>query len=214
MKGKKKRKRPLYISIAALIAAGKTTLARELAKVMDLPVYFEEVDGNTYLKDFYKDPKKYAFGLQIKLLKDRFKQQQKIVWTGEGAVQDRTIYEDSIFCEMLNNDGSIDDRDYDTYCDLFEIMSHSMEKPDLIVFLDVSPQESYDRLKERNRGCEVGVSLEYLTRLHGYYVKWVESISQTHNVIIVDYHTFKTAKELAPEIKKKWDGMKRVHRIQ
>ncbi len=45
--------------------AGKTTLATELAKLMDLPVYFEPVIDNTYLADFYKDKTRYAFPLQV-----------------------------------------------------------------------------------------------------------------------------------------------------
>ena len=41
--------------------------------------------------------KKYGFALQVYLLNKRFKQQQQIIWQGKGGVQDRTIYEDSVF---------------------------------------------------------------------------------------------------------------------
>jgi len=34
------------------------------------------------------------------LLNARFKQQQIIIWNGKGGVQDRTIYEDSIFAKV------------------------------------------------------------------------------------------------------------------
>lgn len=39
------------------------------------------------------------------LLNRRFQQQQQIIWGGSGGVQDRTIYEDSVFARMLRNAG-------------------------------------------------------------------------------------------------------------
>ena len=84
----------VYISIAGLIGAGKTTLATALAKTLGLPVHYEPVTDNVYLEDFYQDMKRYGFPLQIYLLNKRFRQQQQIVWEGRGGVQDRTIYED------------------------------------------------------------------------------------------------------------------------
>ena len=69
---------------------------------------------NEYLEDFYKDQKTYAFPLQVYLLNKRFKQQQQIIWSGKGGVQDRTIYEDSVFARMLKDSGMMSERDYRT----------------------------------------------------------------------------------------------------
>ena len=69
----------VYISIAGLIGAGKTTLATALGKTLGLPVHYEPVTDNCYLDDFYKDMKRYGFPLQIYLLNKRFRQQQQIV---------------------------------------------------------------------------------------------------------------------------------------
>ncbi len=82
-----------FIGISGLIGAGKTTLATELGKIMNLPVYFEPVIENEYLEDFYRDPKRYSFSLQIYLLNTRFRQHQQILWNGKGGIQDRTLYE-------------------------------------------------------------------------------------------------------------------------
>lgn len=70
----------LFIGISGVIGAGKTTLAEALAKKLGLPVHYEPVIDNIYLKDFYLDMEKYAFPLQVYLLNKRFKQQQQIVW--------------------------------------------------------------------------------------------------------------------------------------
>jgi deoxyadenosine kinase len=209
-KNGKEKRQYLYISIAGIIASGKTTLAEKLGKVMKLPVYTEGVIDNTYLADFYKDQKKYAFPLQIYLLNKRFKQQQKIIWTGRGAVQDRTIYEDNVFCEMLKDDGKIDKRDYETYVELFENMHNFMTRPNLIVYLDVPPKEAYKRYKKRNRKGEEDIPLEYFERLYKYYKLFIQKIAKRIPVIRVDYKKYKTGDQMAKIIKEKWYSMHNI----
>lgn len=131
----------LNILLFSFIFKGKSTLATALASELGLPVYYEPVIDNIYLADFYNDMKKYSFPLQIYLLNKRFKQQQQIIWEGKGGVQDRTIYEDSVFARMLRDSGHMEERDFRTYMELFSNMSNFMKKPNIIVHLDVSPEE-------------------------------------------------------------------------
>ena len=56
----------LFISISGLIGAGKSTLATKLAERMNLPVFYEPVIDNVYLSDFYKDPARFSFPLQVR----------------------------------------------------------------------------------------------------------------------------------------------------
>ena len=58
--------RDLFISISGLIGAGKSTLATKLAEKMHLPCFYEPVIDNTYLDDFYRDPARYSFPLQVR----------------------------------------------------------------------------------------------------------------------------------------------------
>ena len=55
----------LFISISGLIGAGKSTLATKLAEKMELPCFYEPVMDNAYLGDFYRDPGRYSFPLQV-----------------------------------------------------------------------------------------------------------------------------------------------------
>ena len=148
----------LFIGIAGLIGAGKTTLATALGRHLDLPVYYEPVQDNEYLADFYRDTAKYAFATQIYLLNRRFQQHQEIIWRGGGGVQDRTIYEDAVFAKTLVDQDLMDHRDYETYLSLFKHMSNFMCRPNVIVYLDLTVESSMARIKERNRGVESGIT--------------------------------------------------------
>lgn len=55
----------IFISISGLIGAGKTTLATKLAEKMGLPCFYEPVMDNEYLTDFYSNPARYSFPLQV-----------------------------------------------------------------------------------------------------------------------------------------------------
>jgi deoxyadenosine kinase len=131
-----------FIGISGIIGAGKTTLAKELGKVMNLPVYYEPIVENEYLTDFYSDMKRYSFSFQIYLLNERFRQHQQVLWNGTGGVQDRTLYEDSVFAKVLYEQGNMEEREYKTYLNLFRNRSNFMKKNTLIVRLDVEPQEA------------------------------------------------------------------------
>ena len=195
---------PLFIGIAGMIGAGKSTLATALAQHLGIEAYYEPVADNEYLEDFYRDTRNYSFAMQVYLLNRRFQQHQEIIWRGRSAVQDRTIYEDSIFAGMLARTGLMDERDYRTYVQLFRHMSNFMCKPSVIVYLDVTPECSLERIKMRERDVESSIGLDYLRALHQGYQDFVEDVSRVIPVIRVDYERFATAEEMADVIEREY----------
>jgi deoxyadenosine kinase len=194
----------LFIGIAGMIGAGKSTLATALGNHLEMDVYYEPIEDHEYLADFYRDTRRYSFATQIYLLNRRFQQHQEIIWRGRPAVQDRTIYEDSIFAKMLAATGLMEERDYRTYVQLFRNMSNFMCKPNVIVYLDVAPETSFERIHERGRDVESGISLDYLAALHHGYQEFIEDISRIIPVIRVDYDRFATAEEMAQVIRREY----------
>jgi len=194
----------LFIGIAGMIGAGKSTLATALGNHLDMPVYFEPVADNEYLADFYRDTARYCFATQIYLLNRRFQQHQEITWRGGGGVQDRTIYEDAVFARMLVNIGLMDERDYRTYVSLFRHMSNFMCRPNVIVYLDVKPDRSMERIRLRGRDVEGGITPEYLRALYDEYERFIADISRSVPVIRVDYDRFRDVKEMATMIEREY----------
>merc|ERR1712151_526773 len=165
-------------------------------------------------KDFYVDMKKYSFAMQIFLLNKRFKQQQQIVRQGEGGVQDRTIYEDSVFARMLRDSGHMEERDFQTYMELFQNMANFMRNPNIIVHLDLTPEESYRRIQMRSRACESSIPLDYLKSLHKAYEAFIADIARTIPVIRVDYSNFRTAEEMAKVIKQEYAKIANIRHVR
>lgn len=193
-----------FIGTAGLIGVGKTTLANALGAHLGLDVYHEPLEDNVYLEDFYADTARWAFSMQAYLLNRRFQQHQEIIWRGRSAVQDRTIYEDSVFARMLADMGLMEERDYRTYVQLFRHMSNFMCKPNVIVYLDVTPQRSYERIQLRGRAVENGITMAYLEKLYEKYQEFIAEISRRIPVISVDYDRFATASEMAQVIHREY----------
>jgi deoxyadenosine kinase len=174
---------PPLVAIAGLIAVGKSHLSHKLAEKLGLPLFQESVNENEILKKFYEDQKTYSFELQVSLLNQRYKQQQQIVWDGEGGVQDRSIYEDEIFARMLTEAGLMTDQQYRIYEDLKRNMVKGLTKPNLIVYLKAPAAICHARMLSRGREMECKVSLEYLEVLENAYDIYMAEISKIIPVI-------------------------------
>ncbi len=191
----------MFIGIAGMIGAGKSTLATALGRHMGLTVYYEPVEDNEYLADFYRDTARHSFATQIYLLNRRFQQHQEIIWRGEPAIQDRTIYEDAIFAGMLSESGLMDPRDYRTYLQLFKHMSNFMCRPSAIIYLDVTPERSMERIMQRSRSVESGIEMAYLERLYKGYESFVQKISQRIPTIRVSWEEYQDVEVMAEVIR-------------
>ena len=196
----------MFIGIAGIIGAGKSTLAQSLADHLGYATYNAPVDDTPYLDAFYADMNRWGAMMQIHLLFRRFEQHQQIVWKKEkGAVQDRTIYEDTIFARMLHEAGFIDKRDYETYLGHFNIMKRFLVYPDILIYLRVSPETSMQRIQERGRNAEEGISFEYMEKLYHGYENFIEEMNHYTRVLILDWNQYKEPEEVARLIMQKAD---------
>lgn len=178
-------KEPKHIAIAGNIGAGKTTLVRKLAHTYQWEAHLEAVEDNPYLADFYYDMSKWAFPLQIYFLNSRFNQVLEIQKSQNTIIQDRTIYEDAfIFAKNLKDSRYLDERDYDTYFDLFKSMSRMIKPPDLMIYLRAGIPKLIEQISRRGRDYESSISIKYLEDLNRNYEEWIENYSEGKLLII------------------------------
>lgn len=166
----------MHIAVVGNIGAGKTTLTELLAKNYGWMPVFEAVDNNPYLEDFYGDMKRWSFNLQIYFLNSRFRQIIDIQQSARHIVQDRTIYEDAyIFAENLHDMALMTTRDYENYRAIFENITSFIKPPDLLVYLKASVPTLVNNIHRRGREYEIGIRLDYLSKLNDKYEKWIKS---------------------------------------
>lgn len=165
----------MYLAIAGNIGSGKTTLTRLLAAHYGWEPHYESVDCNPYLPDFYRDMKRWSFNAQIYFLNRRFQDIVSIRRSPSPVIQDRTIFEDArIFAPNLHAMGLMDDRDFENYNSLFELMASLVEPPDLLVYLRSSVANLVAQIQKRGRDYESSIRIDYLQGLNDRYEEWIE----------------------------------------
>jgi deoxyadenosine/deoxycytidine kinase len=165
----------MHIAIVGNIGAGKTTLTEMLAKNYGWDPLYEAVDNNPYLEDFYSDMKRWSFNLQIYFLNSRYRQIFDIQKSGRNIIQDRTIYEDAyIFAENLHDMGLMTSRDYENYESIFKNITEYIKPPDLLVYLKASVPTLVNNIQRRGREYEIGIRIDYLSKLNEKYDKWIK----------------------------------------
>lgn len=165
---------PLFIAVAGNIGAGKSSLTKLLGERFKWKPYYESVDDNPYLSDFYGDMNRWSFHLQIYFLAHRFKYHKEIVESGQSVIQDRSIYEDAeIFARNLFEIGKMEKRDYENYLSLFHVMMEYLKPPDLMVYLQASVDTLMTQIAKRGREYEQSIQRSYLEQLNRHYEDWI-----------------------------------------
>ena len=179
----------MHIAIAGNIGAGKTSLTELLAKHYNWEAHFEDVIDNPYLDDFYNHMERWSFNLQIYFLKSRFEQLLSFGENKKTIIQDRTIYEDAhIFAPNLNAMGLMNQRDFNNYKGIFNLMESLIDGPDLLIYLRSSIPNLVNKIHKRGRDYENSISIDYLSRLNERYEAWV-STYDAKKIIIIDVDT-------------------------
>jgi len=65
------------------------------------------------------------------------------------------------------------ERDYETYCNLYQAISTFLPPPSLIVYLKASVETLSKRIQHRGRDFEKDMSRDYLMQLNALYDDWI-----------------------------------------
>lgn len=175
----------MHIAVVGNIGAGKTTLTELLAKNYGWIPQYEAVENNPYLEDFYSDMKRWSFNLQIFFLNSRFQQIMEIQKSTSTIIQDRTIYEDAhIFAANLRDMDLMTERDYENYRKIFDNITSFIKPPDLLIYLKASVPTLVNNIQRRGREYEVGIRLDYLSKLNDKYEKWIKGYNSGKLLIL------------------------------
>ena len=156
-----------YIAIEGVIGAGKTSLARLLSERLNARLVLEEPEANPFLADFYKDPRRYAFQTQMFFLVSRYRELKDKTHPDlfhEGIVSDYLFQKDRIFANI-----NLSDRELQLYDRIAPILEQDLAGPDLVVYLQASPEVLLARIAERGRSYERVMDPKYIATLAEAY---------------------------------------------
>jgi len=175
-----------FVAIAGNIGVGKSSLTALLAEQLGWQPFFEAVGENPYLADFYTDMRRWSFHSQIFFLSRRLRHHYQLLNTPGTVVQDRTVYEDAeVFACNLYQQGQMEERDYRSYRELYEVMALFLPPPDLLVYLRASVPVLLARIAMRGREFERNIAPDYLEQLNVLYERWIAGFTGCP-VLIID----------------------------
>jgi len=164
------------ILVAGNIGSGKTSLTERIGERLGWHTAYESVSDNPYLADYYRDMKSWSFHLQIFFLGHRAMQHMEMWNDPRSAIIDRSIYEDAfVFARALHHMGNLNERDYQTYKTVFDIVVRKLPPPSLLVYLKAPVSILMKRIQSRGRDIETGIQPEFLELLESYYEDWIRN---------------------------------------
>ena len=150
---------PRYIAIEGPIRVGKTTLAAVLAERLNAQRVMEPED-NAFLPAFYKGERGAAFQTQFAFLVRRFEQLRALdvgPRSQQAVVTDFIFDKDKLFaCLNLN------DVELETYNRYYNLFREQLPTPDLVIYLQATPEVLKKRLKKKNVPGEKAINEDYL----------------------------------------------------
>ncbi len=165
-----------FVLVAGNIASGKTSLTERLGARLGWRTAFESVTDNPYLADFYADMRQWSFQLQVFFLGHRAEQHLELAAHPESAIADRSIYEDAnIFARALFHLGNLNERDYQSYRHVFDLLVSTLPRPDLLLYLEAPVPVLLERIGKRGRAIERGITESYLSLLEDFYAEWMHA---------------------------------------
>ncbi|HOZ14280.1 MAG TPA: deoxynucleoside kinase [Tenuifilaceae bacterium] len=158
-----------YLVIEGNIGAGKTTLATMLAQDLNAKLILEQFADNPFLPQFYQNPERYSFPLELSFLAERYKQLNVDLRTGS-LFQNLTIADYFFMKSLIFAQNTLTGDELQLYKQIFSIIYNTLPKPNLYVYLHLQTDKLLQNIKKRGRDYEQTITADYLNNLtQGYF---------------------------------------------
>jgi deoxyadenosine/deoxycytidine kinase len=152
-----------HIVIEGPIGVGKTTLARRLAQHLGAELVLEKPEENPFLERFYADGSRYALQTQLFFLFQRLEQMRELAQPGmfsRGVVSDFLFAKDALFAAL-----TLSPEEHRLYRLIHAQTAAQVPQPDLVIWLQASPDALVERIRGRGLRMERGITRAYLQAL-------------------------------------------------
>jgi deoxyadenosine/deoxycytidine kinase len=166
---------PPLVVFAGNIAVGKSTMAATVASELNAATYLESVSDNPFLERYYADMQTWTFHLNMYFLAHRAQQIVAAASRGQTAVLDRSFYEDRLFVAQAHDAGRSADDTYAVFCQLDRVLDALLPRPAVLVYLEAPIDILLQRIQQRARPFEAGITEAFLADLQARYDAWIAS---------------------------------------
>ena len=171
-----------HIAVEGTIGVGKTSLATILSEIVQARLVLEEFEDNPFLREFYKDRKRWAFQTQINFLISRYYQQlrlQQVNLFSDKIVSDYMFAKDKLFAQT-----SLDENEMVLYQKLASIFEKNITYPDLVIFLQSDVDRLMENIRNRGRDYEKDIDWEYIAQLNEIYNQYFLRYDKSNLLVI------------------------------
>ncbi|TPN85990.1 2-amino-4-hydroxy-6-hydroxymethyldihydropteridine diphosphokinase [Aquimarina algicola] len=176
-----------YLTIEGNIGAGKTSLAKYMAKEYNAKLILERFADNPFLPKFYEDMERYAFPLEMSFLADRYQRLQDDIAQfdlfKDFVVSDYDVFKSLIFAKV-----TLQPDEFTLYKKVFDLMYRNLTKPGLYVYLYQNTERLLENIKKRGRTYEQKIPPEYLEKINKGYLQFMKA-QKEFEVKIIDVST-------------------------
>ena len=159
-----------YIVVEGPIGAGKTSLAQRLASRLRAELVLEAPDENPFLPRFYEEPARHALATQLFFLFQRIQQLRDLkqidLFTGT-IVSDFLFDKDALFARL-----NLADDELHLYQQIYSQLAPQAPVPDLVIYLQASHRQLFERVQRRNIAYERSIDERYLGMLAEEYQRF------------------------------------------
>ena len=172
-----------YVVVEGNIGAGKTTFARRIAEEFNARLILEHFADNPFLPKFYNDPDKYSFPLELSFLASRYKQLKEEL-VPQDLFKAFTVADYYFMKSLVFASSTLSGDEYNLYRQIFYIIYGSLPKPDIYIYLHLTPDRLLKNIKKRGRHYETNISREYLQRIQESYFTFFRQNPENKYLVI------------------------------
>ncbi|HKK43789.1 MAG TPA: deoxynucleoside kinase [Bacteroidales bacterium] len=172
-----------YVVIEGNIGAGKTTLAGRIANQFNARLILEHFADNPFLPRFYKDPDKYSFPLELSFLASRYRQLKEEL-EPQDLFKAFTVADYYFMKSLVFAASTLEGDEYTLYRQIFYIIYSSLPRPDIYVYLHMSPERLLRNIDKRGRKYEKSISKEYLQKIQDSYFSFFKQNPENKYLVI------------------------------
>ncbi len=172
-----------YVVIEGNIGAGKTTLAGKIAEQFDAHLILERFDDNPFLPKFYNEPEKYSFPLELSFLASRYKQLKEEL-VPQDLFKSFSIADYYFMKSLVFAASTLTGDEYNLYRQIFYIIYGSLPKPDIYVYLHLTPERLLGNIERRGRTYEKSITREYLQKIQNSYFSFFKQNPENKYLVL------------------------------